>query len=63
MNVKWLPWALGLAAFVVHAAFVPPGPYWLDSQELGAAAVRLGSPHPTGFPLFCLLGKLASLRR
>lgn len=48
-------------AFSVYAWAAPGGLYWLDSGELGAAAVALGSPHPTGFPLFCILGKLASL--
>src|SRR5512134_3459163 len=53
-----LPWAAFGVAFVVFAWFAAPGPYWLDSQELGAAAVQLGVPHPTGFPLFCVLGRL-----
>jgi tetratricopeptide (TPR) repeat protein len=47
--------------FVILAWFVAPGPYWLDSQEVGAAAVRLGSAHPTGFPLSAVLGALAAL--
>lgn len=32
-----------------------------DAGEIGAAAHGLGVPHPTGFPLVCLLGKAASL--
>lgn len=32
-----------------------------DAGEIGAAAVTLGVPHPTGFPLFCMLGKGWSL--
>lgn len=55
----WIPRGLAAFAFCVYAVLVPPGMYWLDSPELSAAAVRLGSPHPTGFPLFCLLGKAA----
>jgi tetratricopeptide (TPR) repeat protein len=55
--VRALPWAAGALAFAVYAWFAAPGPYWLDSQELGSAAVRLGVPHPTGFPLFCLVGR------
>jgi tetratricopeptide (TPR) repeat protein len=39
----------------------PPGPYWLDCPELSAAVHRLGSPHPTGFPLYCWVGKLVAL--
>jgi len=46
---------------VVYTLAAPAGLYWLDSAELSAAAVRLGSAHPTGFPL-CMVGaKLASL--
>jgi 4-amino-4-deoxy-L-arabinose transferase-like glycosyltransferase len=57
----WLPRGLGLAVFVLYAAVSPPGMYWLDSPELSAAAIRLGAPHPTGFPLYCILVKVASL--
>lgn len=32
-----------------------------DAGEIGAAAHGLGVPHPTGFPLVCLLGKAATL--
>jgi tetratricopeptide (TPR) repeat protein len=48
---------VGLLVFALYAWLVPPGPYWLDSQELGAAGVRLGVAHPTGFPLFCVLAR------
>ena len=57
----WLPRGLAVAAFCLYALAAPSGLYWLDSAELTAAAVGLGSPHPTGFPLFCVLGKLAQL--
>jgi tetratricopeptide (TPR) repeat protein len=52
---------LGLAAFALFALLAPAGPYWLDSGELASAAWGLGSPHPTGFPLFCVLARLAAL--
>jgi tetratricopeptide (TPR) repeat protein len=45
----------------VYLLGAAPGPYWLDSQELGAAGVELGVPHPTGFPLFCILARIAAL--
>ncbi|MBM4344182.1 MAG: DUF2723 domain-containing protein, partial [Deltaproteobacteria bacterium] len=38
---------------------VAPSVAWFDSGELGAAAVQLGVPHPTGFPGFCLAGHTA----
>jgi hypothetical protein len=58
--VRRVPLAAGLAAFVVFVWWAAPGMYWSDSQELGAAAVRLGVPHPTGFPLFVLAGRIAA---
>src|SRR5688500_14301591 len=50
-----VPIGLGVATFAGYALALAPGPYWLDSQELAAAGVRLGVPHPTGFPLWCVL--------
>jgi len=58
---RLVPVLLALLAFVVYAWSAAPGLYWLDSQELGAAGVEWGSPHPTGFPLFCVLARAASL--
>src|SRR5215468_8372249 len=49
------------AVFTIYLWAAPPGLYWLDSGELTSAAVGLGVAHPTGFPLFCLLGKAAGL--
>lgn len=56
----WLPRGLALAAFCLYALAAPPSFYWLDSAELSAAAFALGSPHPTGFPLYCILAKAAT---
>ncbi|MBL4637223.1 MAG: DUF2723 domain-containing protein, partial [Kofleriaceae bacterium] len=58
---KWLPRCLGLLVFSWYALAASPGFFWFDSAELSASAAGLGSPHPTGFPLYILLGKLASL--
>jgi hypothetical protein len=38
-----------------------PGPYWLDSSELAAAAWTLGVAHPPGHALPSLLGKAMTL--
>jgi hypothetical protein len=57
----WLPRGLALLAFALFAWLAPSGMYWLDSSELSAASVSLGAPHPTGFPLYCLVGKAMSL--
>lgn len=50
-----------MAAFMLYVTAAPPGFYWLDSAELSAAAVALGVPHPTGFPLYCIVARVASL--
>jgi 4-amino-4-deoxy-L-arabinose transferase-like glycosyltransferase len=57
----WVPRAVALISFAVYAVAAPAGTYWLDSAELSAAAVQMGSPHPTGFPLYCIAAKAASL--
>ena len=59
--LEWGPRVTALAAFVLFASLAPGGPFWLDSSELATAGFRLGSPHPTGFPLWCVLAKVASL--
>jgi Flp pilus assembly protein TadD len=54
---KWVPRAVALVAFATYALAAPAGLFWLDSGELSAAAYQLGSPHPTGFPLFAVGAK------
>jgi tetratricopeptide (TPR) repeat protein len=56
-------WAalLGLIFFTVYAAGACPTIYVGDSGELVAAVDVLGIPHPTGYPLYVLLGKLWTL--
>ena len=58
---QWVPRGLAFGAFAIYAYTAASGTYWLDSGELSAAAFQMGSAHPTGFPLFCWLGRLASL--
>ncbi len=60
MAPRRIPLAAGVLAFIAYAWLAAPGMYWLDSQELGSAAVRLGVPHPTGFPLFVFAGRVAA---
>ncbi|MBN2311779.1 MAG: DUF2723 domain-containing protein, partial [Candidatus Hydrogenedentes bacterium] len=45
------------AALVVYAFTLAPSVTGEDSGELVAAAYTLGIPHPTGYPLWCLLAK------
>jgi len=49
---------LGLAAFVLYAAGASQTIYVGDSGELVTAAATLGIPHPSGYPLYVLLGWL-----
>lgn len=57
-------WATGLAAFVLYWATLAPSIAWshqgADSGDLVTAAVTLGVPHPSGYPLFTLLAHLAA---
>jgi hypothetical protein len=58
-------WAAALAALWVYAMTLSPTVTWRnmgeDSGDLLAASVTLGIPHPTGYPLYVLLGRVASL--
>jgi hypothetical protein len=53
--------AVFLGALALFVAAVAPGLYLGDSGELSTAAFTLGVAHETGFPLWCLLGKAATL--
>ena len=56
-------WAalLAVALFAVYAAGAARTIYVGDSGELVTAVHILGIPHPTGYPLYVLLGKLWTL--
>ncbi|GMV94276.1 MAG: hypothetical protein AMXMBFR82_40540 [Candidatus Hydrogenedentota bacterium] len=47
-----------VAALAVYLRTLAPTVTGEDSGELIAAAYTLGIPHPTGYPLWCVLGKL-----
>jgi len=49
---------LAAAVFVVYASGACPTIYVGDSGELVTAVHVLGIPHPSGYPLYVLLGKL-----
>jgi len=61
---RWWPW-LRMAAVVgpllLYIATAAPGPYWLDSSELVAAAWGGGVPHPPGHPLYAAVTQWATL--
>src|SRR5512146_803174 len=52
---------LAAAAFAVYAAGACRTIYVGDSGELVAAVATLGIPHPSGYPLYVLLGHLWAL--
>ncbi len=52
---------VALGTFVVYALGACRTIYVGDSGELVAAAATLGIPHPSGYPLYVLLGKLWTL--
>ena len=57
--------AVALAALLAYTITLSPTVAWVnqgeDSGDLLVAAATLGIPHPTGYPLFTLLGRVASL--
>jgi tetratricopeptide (TPR) repeat protein len=58
---RHVPFILIIGAFIVYLSTVCPTVYVGDSGELTAAAFSLGIPHPSGYPLFTLIGKLFCL--
>src|SRR5512135_2533179 len=57
-------WAAALAALWAYVLTLSPTVAWVnlgeDSGDLLAASATLGIPHPTGYPLFVLLGRVAT---
>jgi len=50
--------AAGTASLGVFLATLSPTLYTGDAGELITAAVSMGIPHPPGYPLYCILGRL-----
>jgi Protein O-mannosyl-transferase TMEM260-like len=55
------PWLSFLIPFLIYLTSLPPGVTWGDSPELANSAITLGVAHPSGYPLFIIIGKLFSL--
>jgi hypothetical protein len=53
----WLRILVPVGAFVTYTTTMARTIYWGDGIELTSAAAVLGVAHPTGYPLFMLLGK------
>ncbi|MBK6537206.1 MAG: DUF2723 domain-containing protein [Ignavibacteria bacterium] len=47
-----------LIPFAVYLATLAPTVTFIDSGELATVAAKLGVAHPTGYPLFTVLGNL-----
>ncbi len=50
----------GLLCFVIYVLTLNPAVTFMDSGELAAACYTFGVPHPTGYPLFLLIGYITS---
>ena len=51
----------GIIVFIVYLTTLAPSVVEIDAGELATVQVMLGIAHPTGYPLFTLLGHLFSL--
>lgn len=51
---------LGVFAFLTYLATLSPTVNFIDSGELITVSLSLGIAHPTGYPLYTLLGRLVS---
>jgi hypothetical protein len=50
-----------VSAFIVYLHTLAPTVWFIDSGELAAVASTLGIAHPTGYPLFTVIGHLFTL--
>src|SRR6187549_17310 len=50
-----------LVSFIVYMMTLAPGLSFIDAGELATTASTLGVAHPTGYPLFTLIGHLFSI--
>ena len=44
--------------FIVYLTTLAPGLYFIDTGELATVCIKLGTAHPTGYPLFTILGSI-----
>lgn len=57
----WVGLVAGVLSLAAYLATLCPTVYVEGSGELIGATYLLGTAHPTGYPLYCLLGRLCSL--
>lgn len=58
---KYFPYVTSIITFIIFLLTLAPSVIQIDSGELAAVQSTLGIAHPTGYPLFTLLGYLFSL--
>ena len=51
----------GIIAFIIYITTIAPSVIQIDTGELAAVQSKLGIAHPTGYPLFTILGYIFSL--
>lgn len=55
---KYLPITVSVFTFIVYLTTLAPNIIQIDSGELAAVQATLGIAHPTGYPLFTIIGYL-----
>jgi len=58
---KYFAVIISAAAFIIYLFTLSPSVVQIDSGELAAVQITLGIAHPTGYPLYTILGYLFSL--
>jgi hypothetical protein len=61
INNKLVFWIVTLISLAIYILTLNPDVTYTDSGELAGACVKLGVAHPTGYPLFILIGHLWTL--
>lgn len=58
---KLIAISLFVLSFLAYIFTLTPSLFWGDSPELAASAYTLGIAHPSGYPLYTLIGKIFTL--
>lgn len=58
LTQKYLPIIISIFVFVIYLFTMAPSVIQIDSGELAAVQATLGIAHPTGYPLFTMIGYL-----
>ena len=58
---KYFYFITAVFAFIIYLLTLAPSVVQIDSGELAAVQATLGIAHPTGYPLFTVLGYIFSL--